>query len=132
MLTFWVAGRPVQQGSMKHVGGGRMVHSNAVGLRVWRDLVALSAVSACGDWKASKGDPVFLQVDFYLPRGKTVTRVLPTVTPDLDKLVRAVGDALTGSVIHDDAQIVSIVVSKHYASSVDNVGAKITVGQVAA
>jgi hypothetical protein len=37
------------------------------------------------------------------------------VKPDLDKLVRAVGDALTGILYRDDAQIVSLNASKRFA-----------------
>jgi Holliday junction resolvase RusA-like endonuclease len=130
MITFFVAGRPVQQGSMRHVGRGRMIHSNHDGLMAWRALVAESAVSACGDWFAVKGVPVEVVVDFYLPRGKSVRRLLPTTAPDADKLARAVNDALTGAVMDDDAQVVAMTVRKHYADDVDAVGARIAIRAV--
>jgi Holliday junction resolvase RusA-like endonuclease len=37
--------------------------------------------------------------------------------PDLDKLIRAILDALTGVVWRDDGQVVDIVASKVYADT---------------
>lgn len=44
-------------------------------------------------------------------------RALPIVAPDLDKLVRAVGDGVgqSGYIWGDDSQIVEIVARKFYA-----------------
>lgn len=38
----------------------------------------------------------------------------PPVRPDLDKLARAVGDALTGVCYRDDAQVVNLCAAKYY------------------
>jgi Holliday junction resolvase RusA-like endonuclease len=66
-------------------------------------------------WRPFTG-PVQLRVTFYMHRGKTVKREMPSVPPDLDKLVRGVGDALTyGEAWGDDSQVVSMVVEKVYA-----------------
>lgn len=48
--------------------------------------------------------------------------------PDLDKLLRAVGDALTGIVWRDDSQVASIVASKVYGPP----GATLLVREVSA
>jgi Holliday junction resolvase RusA-like endonuclease len=59
--------------------------------------------------------PVSLIAIFFMPKPKTVTRLLPSVKPDLDKLIRAIGDAATKSgVINDDSQICEIVAHKVY------------------
>ena len=50
---------------------------------------------------------------------KTVDRQLPSVSPDLDKLIRAVGDSLTDSgVVTDDSRIVRISARKLYAEGI--------------
>ena len=51
-----------------------------------------------------------------MPRGVTVKREYPTVTPDIDKLERAVLDAMTiAGVWGDDSQVVSGTRGKRYA-----------------
>lgn len=59
-------------------------------------------------------------MDFYLERPKSVKvsdRALPIVPPDLDKLVRGVGDGIgqSGLIYGDDSQIVEILARKFYA-----------------
>jgi crossover junction endodeoxyribonuclease RusA len=58
---------------------------------------------------------------FYLPRPQSLPkRVSAHVkAPDLDKLTRAVFDALTGVAFHDDAQVVDLVATKRYACAGD-------------
>jgi Holliday junction resolvase RusA-like endonuclease len=52
------------------------------------------------------------------------------VRPDIDKLCRAVLDAITMSgVIHDDAQVVSLFAHKFYETHKETEGVNITVGQ---
>jgi Holliday junction resolvase RusA-like endonuclease len=46
--------------------------------------------------------------------------------PDLDKLIRSVGDSLSGTVIRDDSRIIAIHAQKLYADS-RGVGAVIRV-----
>lgn len=46
--------------------------------------------------------PVYLYCTFILPRPRTVDRLLPWKRPDLDKLLRAVCDALTASGVWGD------------------------------
>jgi len=47
--------------------------------------------------------------------------------PDLDKLVRAVFDALTNVVFKDDSQVVSVFASKRLAGPGDTVGVTVEV-----
>jgi Holliday junction resolvase RusA-like endonuclease len=62
---------------------------------------------------------VRLEVGFFLPRPKSLPKkVLRHVRkPDLDKLLRAIKDALKGVIYRDDAQVVSVVTSKEYAET---------------
>jgi Holliday junction resolvase RusA-like endonuclease len=43
---------------------------------------------------------------------------MPTVPPDLDKLIRAVLDGLTGVAYKDDGQVVRITAVKIYAQKI--------------
>jgi hypothetical protein len=52
----------------------------------------------------------------------------PTVKPDIDKLVRAINDALTGILFTDDCQVVSISMTKDYCGE-RRAGAYITVSR---
>ena len=64
--------------------------------------------------------PIRLGINFYMPRPASISvkkRPLPIVAPDLDKLVRGVGDALKAAGVYkDDAQVVSIQAVKVYGT----------------
>ena len=111
VFEFAIAGDPVPQGSMRHVGGGRLIHSKA--LLVWRKIVATHVKSVTA---VSLEGPVIVDVVFSLSKPKSVKRDLPSVAPDLDKLCRAIGDALSVDCdfLKDDAQIVSWRADKVY------------------
>lgn len=126
-LDMFVAGLPAAQGS-KAFKGMRGRHAVLVesskALPAWREAVA-TAGRKHTTAMIEQHIPVRLSVVFDMPRGKTVTRDLPTTMPDLDKLLRAVGDALSGIAYHDDRQVVSITGHKRYAD--DTPGAHIVV-----
>jgi len=67
---------------------------------------------------------VEINVIFHMQRPKTVTRKEPFKRPDIDKLARAVLDALTGVAYEDDEQVVKLVASKEYT---DNPGVTIKI-----
>lgn len=52
---------------------------------------------------------------FHLPRGVTVKRKYPTVSPDGDKLERLVMDCMEGIVYKNDAQVCDVTRRKRYA-----------------
>jgi len=133
-LLLHVPGVPVPQGSMRLVqGGSRMIHSNP-NTRAWRATVAAHAIAEIihterrgqGTWPAT--GPVTLIVKFHFPRPRNHYRtgkfahllraVAPRemwVGPDLDKLVRAIGDALVDAcAIVDDKQINLIRAAKEW------------------
>lgn len=114
-LSFDVLGEPASQGSHSVING-RIVQVNSAKHKKWRNAVVFAALDLLSeDWKPID-EPVSLEVIFYLPRPSTVSRSFPSVTPDLDKLVRAVGDSLTDAgVLSDDSRIITIHASKLYA-----------------
>jgi crossover junction endodeoxyribonuclease RusA len=115
-VFFYVPGKAAPQGSKRHVGGGRMIESSRE-LGPWRERVALAASAAMA------GQPMFLgavavELAFVLPRPvSTPKRSTPPAVkrPDVDKLARAVLDALTDVVIADDSQVVVLSASKRLA-----------------
>lgn len=114
-LTINVSGEPASQGSHSVING-RIVQVNSSKHKRWRNAVVFAALDLIGDDWEPIDDPVELSVIFYLPKPKTATRELPSVMPDLDKLIRAVGDSLTDAgIIRDDSRIVRIHAQKLYA-----------------
>jgi len=126
-VQFRTFGLPRPQGSMRAfmIAGKPRLTSAAKGLKEWRALVANTAQAESAMWTVSPLDPVALDLVFYLPRPKGHWGVnglrpsapkWPTKKPDLDKLVRAVGDALVPVLLHDDNQVLSIQALKKYAT----------------
>lgn len=113
---------PEPQGSAKAfvVGKRAVVTSDNKKLKPYRSEVTRVALSHCVSPTplAGKHVPVTLYVDFYIDRPQSAPkkRVGMIVKPDLDKLVRATLDALTGVIYVDDAQVVSINARKMYGS----------------
>lgn len=110
-------------------------------VKPWRRQVAAAYVDH--DFGDMLDGPVSVTVDFYLPRpkahystGRNAGALKPSAPaehltmPDLDKLTRAVGDALTRLAWRDDSQIVAWHAYKHYASADHPVGAQITIQEV--
>ena len=89
----------------------------------WAALTALNTLPP-----APKQAPVRLEVKFLLSRGKSVTRPLPSVSPDLDKLARGLLDPLIHVLYRDDAQVTDLILRKRYADDGAPPGALITAG----
>lgn len=125
-LTFVVEGIPQPQGSKtgfvarsKKTGKTRAVitDKNPALLKPWRAAVAAAAKAARGpDLESFGSDAVAVDIWFGMPRGVTVTREYPSVRPDVDKLIRAVFDAITTSGLYeDDGQVVDLHVHERYS-----------------
>lgn len=117
MLQFSIPGTPIPQGSKRHVGNGRMIEANPK-LRPWRAEVTRAALLALGDQEPfQKSDGISVELTFFLPKPKTVTRSMPTVKPDIDKLSRAILDGITDAGIWpDDSQVIKLQATKNYTS----------------
>ena len=125
-VSFTVHGVPVPQGSKRalvHRSTGRAVVIEQGGARHrdWRADVKAAAAEAMPGSGSRSGyplpitGPVGVSICFTVPKPKSAPktrRTWPDKRPDLDKLVRAVLDAITGEVIADDAQVVLLMVSK--------------------
>jgi len=109
--SFFVKGKPVPQGSMKFIRPGVMIHSRSQDLALWRADIARNA--ELFGFKPI-ANAVKVELDFVMARPKSTKRIFPSVKPDLDKLIRAVLDGLTGVAYEDDSQVILIQSSKTY------------------
>jgi crossover junction endodeoxyribonuclease RusA len=117
-------------------------------LKRWREAIALTAMRTardlgwqCGDWPVNLCcEFVFARPDSHFTAGDRargrLTSSAPTHHvgyPDQDKLLRAVGDALTGVAYADDSQVVSHDGSlKRWShSAVGKPGVRVTVRRLA-
>lgn len=122
MIAFTVLGTPIQQGSARaFVRNGRAVITSDTrrDLKSWRRRVAVAARANAKGATAAPGIPVQVRLTFRMPRPKVMPkgRIAPTVTPDIDKLLRACLDALTlAGIYHDDAQVIDTHAIKLYAT----------------
>lgn len=121
-LTFTVFGEAIPQGSSRAFMRPGMRHpvvtSDNPRLRGWRQLVAEAASAALeGVGQYDGTGAVAVVATFYLPRPKSLAaKVRHHLTnPDLDKLARAINDALTGVLWRDDSQVTDLHVRKVYA-----------------
>jgi Holliday junction resolvase RusA-like endonuclease len=137
-----VRGIPIPQGSMRgFVRGGRAIlTSDNPRLRSWRRDVTIAFAEARDGVQFS--GPVRLTVSFALPRpsGHYGRRGLLPSAParpsgardDLDKLIRAIGDAATDAgVWRDDGQVVELRAEKRWAGREEGPGADVGILELA-
>lgn len=120
-----VYGEARPQGSKEaRIVRGRAIMTDGFGdkprrLREWRSAIAASARA----WLSLNGSPapidgpVRLTATFYVARPKSAPKrvLVPATRPDLDKCVRAIGDALSKIAYTDDARIVDLIARKRFA-----------------
>jgi crossover junction endodeoxyribonuclease RusA len=123
ILRARVVGIPVTQGSKRAVMRGKragMIDANDAKLRPWRDAVRSTVVDALGPDSTATTGPVRVVLAFALPRPASAPKTRRTWpmgarSGDVDKLARAVLDALTDAAVwHDDAQVLDLHVLKDY------------------
>lgn len=126
-IAFTVLGEPAPQGSKVRVHARGLREANPA-TAPWRATVASAALEAM-DVEPTLIGPLELRATFVFHRPaahfgtgrnagtlKTSAPAYRSKTPDIDKLLRAIGDALTGIVWRDDAQVVIVHAEKHYGS----------------
>jgi crossover junction endodeoxyribonuclease RusA len=123
-VSFTVAGAAVPKGSMKAFGFkrgdgsvGAFVTSDNRNLKGWETNVRSAAQQQCQGQFFDGA--VRLAVVFFLPRPQSLPKKVKhhVKKPDLDKLARAVKDALKGVLWQDDSQVVDLVARKAYATT---------------
>lgn len=123
-----IQGDPVPQGSMRAFPSGGMAHTNKNQLMGFRSDVATQWGTAPMREGAIHITCVFTFArpkSHYLPANRNRLHAAlrtdaPTVhikQPDVDKLIRAVLDALTGRAYADDAQVIDVTGMKVWAAT---------------
>ena len=132
-VMFHADGTPAPQGSKTRTRFGMRESSKRV--KPWRQTVTEAASRAADDayLVMPLRPPYRVEMWFYVQKPRT-TRAAYPVAPtvgDLDKLVRACGDALTASgLIADDRHIIDLTATKEWATSGDTPGVIIRVAEV--
>ena len=139
VIRVFIEGIPRPQGSKQTFRRGNRIVlvESSKHLPEWRRRLVSALQEHTGDYTPPK--PARVTLTFLMPRPKAhydtkghvkkrFTHVAHTPRPDLDKLTRAVFDALTiAGIVEDDSHITSAVIAKRYADSPENTGVCITV-----
>lgn len=127
IFNAFVPGKPLPKGSLRHIGNGRMIEQTKV--KTW-----MADIRAHIDEHYFPGpafvSPVSAHIEFTFPRPAAAkNRLYPHMRSvgDIDKLVRAVLDALQPTVLADDSLVVHLEASKSYASDTRVAGVSITI-----
>ena len=139
MIQFTVLGTPAPKGSAramknKYTGKAQLVpggsQKNREAMRSWSHDVRSAAIAARArtlpltERPCFVNTPLHVAIRFYLARpashwGKKgvlpSAPLFPAKKPDIDKLVRATLDAMTGIIFDDDSRIVALKVLKLWA-----------------
>lgn len=134
-LRLFVPGQPAPQGSKKAVhhkqSGKIIVMESSKKVRPWREDIRLALERHAADLRFPPDMPVTVGLTFVMRRLAAMPKTdrgkpTPphTKQPDLDKLTRAVFDAITSSgVWHDDSQACKFsTLEKRYAEISENPG----------
>jgi Holliday junction resolvase RusA-like endonuclease len=125
-FSLFIPGIPASKGSYRPITGRSRTTGKPVTRlipmdrkeRPWRDHVRDTILSHKHP-TIPPNSYIKIETTFYLPRPKTTPphkRKHPTVKPDIDKLQRALYDAITETHIwHDDCQITDVISHKRYA-----------------
>ena len=138
-VDFTVPGQPVAKGRPKFSRQGGFVRAYTPEKTVaYETLVKLAAGEAMAGARPMQG-PLSLMLRLYVAIPKSTTKrdrarisageFYPVRKPDLDNVLKAVTDAMNGIVYDDDAQIVTVMVTKLYA---ETPRAEVSVVQMAA
>lgn len=130
MISFFVAGVPTPQGSMKAfvVKGRPIMTSSNKNLADWRRLVA----DASQQYAQMIEGPVKVNLGFILPRPQSLPKKVQwhTKKPDVDKLCRSILDSLTGIFFQSDSQVVTLEATKSYAANTESTGVLIEIASL--
>ncbi|MGB3443849.1 MAG: RusA family crossover junction endodeoxyribonuclease [Actinophytocola sp.] len=136
-LSVFVPGKPAPQGSKRYLGvkGGKGITvESSKAVAPWRADIRDSVKDHVAG-RAQPGDAVSVALTFVMPRPASAPKrsTPPAVKrPDVDKLARAVLDALSSAgVWEDDSQVTRLVASKRIAQIGERSGCYITVEDAA-
>lgn len=106
-----IAGRVCWVGPYIDTSDRKTKKRKSGGLKRWKTAIAEYAHMAGG---SPAGGPMAVEMTFYFPRPAKPKHLYPIWKQDVDKLARAVLDALTGIAYVDDGQVCQLYVGKYY------------------
>jgi Holliday junction resolvase RusA-like endonuclease len=126
-----VYGDPKPQGSKNAsvINGRAYLYESSKYLPAWREtcIMAIKATMLETNCKQFLG-PVAVTMTFFMKPAKSNKRLYPNMAPDTDKLCRSVGDCLEISgLLSNDAQIVTLIAYKIFATDKEQPGVEIEV-----
>lgn len=127
MISFTIPGQPVPKGRPKFARRGSFVQAYTPEKTAsYENLVKLHAAQAMQGAAPMVG-PLALDLMLFVAIPKATTKrdrarisvgaFHPTKKPDLDNVLKAITDAMSGIVYEDDAQIVRITTAKVYSDT---------------
>jgi len=140
-ITVFIAGTPAPQGS-KRLGfagrgnGGRpIILDDSKRTKPWRSDIRSALLTPDGQPAEHFDGPVHVEMVFVMPRPKSAPkRTTPPATkkPDLDKLARAVLDAVSSAgVWRDDSQVITMQAGKRLANIDETSGLHLVIAPTA-
>jgi Holliday junction resolvase RusA-like endonuclease len=123
-VEFVVQGTPVPQGSTKSFYLKKLervvtTHVNASELRDWRFAIKLQAEKAMQAnhyiMSDEKDSAYAVTMSFFFLKPKSIKHNSKNTKPDLDKLIRSVLDALTGTCFINDSRVIMTHASKEFS-----------------
>jgi crossover junction endodeoxyribonuclease RusA len=133
-LDIFVPGAAAPQGSKTYLGKGIMIEASKK-VKPWRADIRAACMDNRGKPRHQfNGDAIRVTLEFILRRPVSTPKKktpLAVRKPDLDKLTRAVFDAISSAgVWTDDSQVVRAIVSKRIAEIDEIPGCRIIVERV--
>jgi crossover junction endodeoxyribonuclease RusA len=120
-ISFFVSGCPQPKGSTRAfvVKGHAVTTSSNRNLKQWELRIAHEAQAQAErvGWTFNAEASYDIEAHFYFPVPKSYPKKwwhAHTTKPDLDKLGRALNDALTGILFADDSMVTSLDITKGY------------------
>lgn len=128
-IQTFVPGRPAPQGSKRSLGAGRPLIESSRHVKPWRaDIREQLEKEYTGP---VLDEPLTVELAFRMPRPATAPKSYTPYAikrPDVDKLVRAVLDAISSAGVWvDDARVVELYASKSLAEVDERPGVEIRV-----
>lgn len=121
-IMFTVSGQPKGKGRPRFTRQGRTYTPEAT--REYEDAIKTAFLAQGSNTKYKAGTPLKMEIValYGIPKSDTKKvkaekesgKILPTIKPDLDNLVKIVADALNGLAYDDDKQITNLMVAKRY------------------
>lgn len=130
-ITFFAEGIPTPQGSKivrRHGDKAWLADVNSKALKSWRENVKQKAQEVMGE-RSPFDCALEVTATFFLPRPSSVTRDLPNVKPDLDKLLRGLLDSLTPCMVND-SRVCVVTCDKQYADFDKSPGVQVQIKEI--